>query len=157
MISPKSDKKNALFQNEQGFTMLEMLLSFMVFLLIASMLPLGMKIILTDRVTTDAVRQMEWEVASNQVKKEIRSAEQLTIQPDKLLLKMDGQFILYEKYGNNMRRRVNYLGHEILMQNLSSFHFEKIADGVELKAVDIDGTGYSVRIHQFYQTGGVVP
>lgn len=157
MISHKSYMKNVLPQNERGFTMVEMLLSVLLFLLIASMLPLGMKIILDNRTADTAVRRMEWEIFSSQVKKEIRSAQQLTVQPDKLLMKVDGQFILYEKYASSMRRRVNYQGHEILIQNLSSFSFAKIADGVEVRAKDVKGTDYSVRVHQFYQTGGVEP
>jgi competence protein ComGF len=152
-----SSKKNVLLQNERGFTMAEMLLSVLLFLLIASMLPLGMKIILDQRVAESMERQMEWEVFSSQVKREIRSAEQMTVQPDKLLMKVDEQIILYEKYANSMRRRVNYQGHEILMQNLSSFSFGKIADGVEIKARDLEGTDYCVRVHRFYPTGGVEP
>lgn len=157
MISLKRNSKNVPLQSERGFTMAEMLLSVMLFLLIASMLPLGMKIILDHRVADTAVRRMEWEVFSSQVKKEIRSAQQLTVQPDKLLMKVDGQIILYEKYASSMRRRVNYQGHEILMQNLSSFSFASISNGVEIKAKDLQGTEYSVRIHQFFQTGGVEP
>ena len=157
MISLKRNSKNVPLQSERGFTMAEMLLSVLLFLLIASMLPLGMKIILDNRVADTAVRRMEWEVFNSQAKKEIRSAQQLTVQPDKLLMKVDGQIILYEKYASSMRRRVNYQGHEILMQNLSSFSFGKIADGVEIKAKDFQGTQYSVRIHQFFQTGGVEP
>ncbi|MFT9600216.1 competence type IV pilus minor pilin ComGF [Mesobacillus sp.] len=149
--------KNVLPQSERGFTMVEMLLSVLLFLLIASMLPLGMKIILNYHAADTAVRKMEWEVFSSQVKKEVRSAQQLTVQPDKLLMKIDGQFILYDKYASSMRRRVNYQGHEILVQNLSSFSFGKIADGVEIKAKDVQGKDYSVRIHQFHQTGGVEP
>lgn len=157
MIFHKRNTKNVPLQSENGFTMLEMLLAVLLFMMIASMLPLGIKIILDQRVAETSVRKMEWEVFSSQVKKEIRSVQQLTTQPDKLLMKVDGQFILYEKYGASMRRRVNYQGHEILMQNLSSFSFRKIADGVEINAKDVQGKEYSVRIHQFYQTGGVEP
>lgn len=157
MISFGNNMKNVLPQSERGFTMVEMLLSVLLFFLIASMLPLGMKIILDQRVADITVRRMEWEVFSSQVKKEIRSAQQMTVQTDRLLMKVDGQYILYEKYGTSMRRRVNYLGHEILMQNLSSFSFGKIADGVEIKAKDVQGRDYSVRIQQFHQTGGVEP
>jgi competence protein ComGF len=157
MKVPDSIIKNVPSLNERGFTMLEMLLSLMMFLMIASMLPLGFGILLDDSVIEEGIRGMEWEVFSSQVKKEIRTAEQVTVQSDKLLLKVDGQFILYEKYASSMRRRVNYKGHEILFQNLSSFTFEQIADGVMISAVDSNRTYYSVRIHQFHQTGGVQP
>ena len=157
MIMLTSNKKSAPLQNERGFTMAEMLLSVLLFSLIASMLPLGMKVILEHRAADTLERKMEWEVFSSQVKREIRSAEQLTVQSDRLLMKIDKQIILYEKYASSMRRRVDFQGHEILMQNLSSFSFSKIADGVEIKARDLNGTDYSVRVHQFYQIGGVQP
>jgi competence protein ComGF len=149
--------KNAALLNDHAFTMLEMLLALSVFLLIASILPLGMKFILDGDVGESGIRRMEWEVFSSQVKKEIRSAEQLTIQPDKLLLKVDGKLIIYEKYSASMRRRVNYVGHEILVQRLASFSFEKIADGVEIRVTDLNGVQYSSRVYYFYQIGGVTP
>lgn len=157
MILLKNSKKNVLLQNERGFTMVEMLLSVMLFLMIASMLPLGIKIILDHRVAESLEMRMEWEVFSSQIKREIRSAQQMTVQPDKLLMKVDDQIILYEKYASSMRRRVNYQGHEILVQNLSSFSFGTIADGVEIKARDLQGTDYSVRVHLYDQIGGVEP
>lgn len=156
-IMLNSSKKSAHLQNDRGFTMAEMLLSVLLFSLIASMLPLGMKIILDHRAADSVERKMEWEVFSSQVKREIRSAQQLTVQPDKLLMKVDEQVILYEKYASSMRRRVDFQGHEILMQNLSSFSFSNMADGVEIKARDLNGTDYSVRVHQFYRIGGVQP
>ena len=137
-------KKNVLLQSERGFTMAEMLLSVMLFLMIASMLPLGMKIILDHRVAETLERKMEWEVFSSQVKREIRSAQQMTVQSDKLFMKIDEQTIVYEKYNSSMRRRVNFQGHEILVQNLSSFSFGKIADGVEIKARDLKIVFFSV-------------
>ncbi|MBT2677525.1 prepilin-type N-terminal cleavage/methylation domain-containing protein [Bacillus sp. ISL-35] len=155
MKATSNSRKSVPQLNELGFTMLEMLISLLVFLMIASMLPLGFRIILDDSVTEKGIRRMEWDVFSSQVKKEVRTAEQLTVQPDKLLMKVNGHFILYEKYASSMRRKVDYQGHEILMQNLSSFTFEVIADGVMIKAVGLDGTHYSVRVHQFFQTGGV--
>lgn len=137
--------------------MLEMLLSLMLFLVIASMLPIGMKIILDDRLTETGISRMEWAVFSSQIKKEIRTADQLTVQPDKLMMKVNGQTVLYERYASSMRRRVNYQGHELLIQNLSSFKFEKMIDGVLIEAVDLNGTDYYVTVRQFYQTGGVEP
>jgi competence protein ComGF len=155
--SNSNTTKNAALLNDHAFTMLEMLLAISAFLLIASILPLGMKFILEDDGADSGIRRMEWEVFSSQVKKEIRSAEQLTIQPDKLLLKVDGKLIIYEKYSASMRRRVNYDGHEILVQNLARFSFEKITDGVEIRATDLNGVQYSSRVHYFYQIGGVAP
>jgi competence protein ComGF len=143
--------------NNSGFTLIEMLLSLTMFLAIASLIPIGLRIILSDGVLETGIRRMEWQVFSEQVKKEIRSAEQLTISADKIVLKKNGTIILYEKYGSSIRRRVGYQGHEILIQNLASFQFEKIEEGVGILATDVNGDRHSTRVHYYMAKGEVIP
>ncbi|RSD27482.1 competence protein comGF [Mesobacillus subterraneus] len=145
--------KDVQTRNERGFTMLEMVISLAFFMIIVSMLPIGFSLLLNNSAAELGIRQMEWEVFSSQVKKEIRTAEQIMVQPDKLLLTVNGQTVLYEKYGSGIRRRVNYQGHEILVQSILTCSFQNIIDGVEITAVDLNGKTRSVRVHQFYQTG----
>jgi competence protein ComGF len=143
--------------NNRGFTMLEMLLSILAFIVIASMLPGIMKAIFDEGFLESGIRRMEWEVFSSQIKKEIRSADQYTVSQDKIMLEKDGKIILYEKYGTSMRRRVDFQGHEILMQNLSWFYFKKIREGFEVSASDLNGTEYSIRVQNIIQAGEVSP
>jgi competence protein ComGF len=152
-----SKKANVPLVNDQGFTLIEMILSLFIFLVIVSMLPIGVRTVLDEGVFESGIRRMEWEVFSSQVKKDIRTADQITILVDKLLLKKNGKIILYEKYGSNMRRRVDYQGHEIMIQNLSGFQFGEIKEGVEIMATDLNGDLYTVRVHNHFQAGGVAP
>jgi competence protein ComGF len=85
---------------------------------------------------------MEWEVFTSQIKKEIRMSTSITVLNQTLLLQKDGQTIFYEKYGTNLRRRVDYKGHEILLQNVGTFQFEKIGNGIRVKLVDKYGHEY---------------
>lgn len=141
--------------NDRGFTLVEMLLALIVFLMIASAFPLAIKIILNERVNASGIQRMEWEIFSSQVKKEMRSADQMTVSTDKILLKSGSNTIIYDKYGANIRRRVNFKGYEILMQNLSSFQFKRIPEGVEISATDTQGKRYITRIQNFIKIGEV--
>lgn len=157
LLKIKRTIQNVPLWNNKGFTMLEMLLSLLAFIVIASMLPVVMKTILDDGFLESGIRRMEWEVFTTQIKKEVRSSEQCTVSQDKIMLERDGKIILYEKYGTNMRRRVDFQGHEILMQNLSWFQFKKIREGFEINATDLNGNRYSVRVQNFVQAGEVSP
>lgn len=157
MVRTKKIEKNVPLLNNRGYTLLEMLISLMILMTIASILPIGMGTILNDGVFESGIQRMEWDVFSSQVKKEIRTADEMTVRADKILLRKDGKVILYEKYGTNMRRRVDYQGHEILIQNLSSFQFEKIPMGVQIIATDVNGDMFSARAHNFIQIGEVTP
>lgn len=153
----KKTSKNVHLLNDSGYTLLEMLIAMMILLVIASILPIGLRIIQNEGVFVSGIQRMEWEVFSSQVKKEIRAADEMTVRTDRILLRKNGKVILYEKYGTNMRRRVDYQGHEILIQNLSSFQFEKIPMGVQIIATDLNGELFSARAHNFIQIGEVTP
>lgn len=157
LVRIKKRMRNVLLLNDRGFTLLEMLLSLLTFIMIASVLPIGIRTILDDGIIEGGLHRMEWEVFSSQVKKEVRSADQMTVSPDKILMKIDGKIILYEKYGTNIRRRVDFQGHEILMQNLSDFRFKRVQEGFELTASDIKGIQHSATFQNFIQVGEVSP
>lgn len=137
--------------NEGGFTLIEMLFAFTIFLTIVSFFPLITRIILQDDDIESRIQRMEWEVFISQIKKEIRTSNKITVANQKLFLEKDGQVITYEKYGTNIRRRVNNTGHEILIQNVSFFKFEKIINGVYVSVTDKFGQEYIENIRAFIQ------
>lgn len=130
-------------RNEQGFTLVEMLIALMAFSMIMSFLPLGIKSVLSHKVIDQGIQRMEWEVFYSQMKKEIRLATEITVLEDKLLLKRNTDTILYEKYESNLRRRVNYTGHEILLQNVASVQFKKLSTGFDITVTDLNGIEYA--------------
>lgn len=141
--------KNAKYLNESGFTLLEMLFAFSIFLIIVSLLPLSYRIILEDKMIESRIQRLEWEVFISQIKKEVRTSSKVTVFNQVLVLEKDGQTIIYERYGTNIRRRVDSKGHEILLQNVSSFKFEKMINGVCLYVTDKYGYEYLVRFRAF--------
>ena len=143
--------KNVKYLNEAGFTLVEMLLAFSIFLTLVSFLPLISRIMLQDQLLENRIQRMEWEVFSAQIKKEIRVSKKITVNNQLLLLEKDGQTISYEKYGTNIRRRVDFKGHEILLQRVSNFRFENIINGVRVYVVDQYGNVYWEEIYAYIQ------
>lgn len=123
------------YRNNYGFTFVEMIIAFSVFLLIISFFPIGLRFIYQDEFVEDSLQSMEWEVFQAQLKKEIRMSEDVTVGSNKLTLRKNEQTILYEKYGASIRRRVDFKGHEIVMQNVKSVAFEKLMKGVQIVVV----------------------
>nr|WP_274855758.1 competence type IV pilus minor pilin ComGF [Bacillus methanolicus] len=137
--------------NNKGYTMLEMLFAFSIFCLIVSFVPIFFKIVIHEESLNRRLAMMEWEVFVSQVKKEIRMSDRLQISGSKLFLEKDGKLILYEMYGENLRRRVDFLGHEILLQQVQSIHFQKLQNGVQITVTDKGGTEKTTAILSFIE------
>lgn len=135
--------------NNKGFTMLEMLYAFSIFLLVVSFFPLIFKYFMGNDQLEARLKRMEWHVFVNQIKKELRLAEEIIVSDNRLVFTKHGQLILYEKHGTNLRRRVDFKGHEIVLQQVDSFQFSPIRDGVKLTLTDHYDQKYSVLLYSF--------
>ena len=109
-------RRSVRYFSDNGFTMLEMLFSFSIFLLIVSFLTVGLNFLFQDWKMEARTQRLEWHVFINQLKKEIRLADAANIKAGSIVLTIDGKSVLYEKYGSNLRRRVDMKGHEIVLQ-----------------------------------------
>jgi competence protein ComGF len=145
-MSTQTYKKNVNVLNNRGFTLVEMLLAFSIFSLIVSFLPLMLPIIIDERPLDERIQRLEWEVFISQIKKEIRMGQRVTVLNQRIQLEMDGQIIIYEKYGSNLRRRVDGKGHEILIQKVEDFRFEKLVNGILVTITDTYGHQYREEI-----------
>jgi competence protein ComGF len=137
----------------KGFTLTEALLALVAFCMMATLTPVAYQLL--QRVDNMNVRmqEMQWEVFSSQIKKEIRMSQRINAQSNKLLLTKDTDTILYELSGTNVRRRLNYTGNETLLQNIKSIRFEGIKNGTLINAQDIWNNYYSVSVRAYIQTG----
>ncbi|WP_264738537.1 competence type IV pilus minor pilin ComGF [Cytobacillus firmus] len=129
-------KKSVKYFNNNGFTMLEMLFAFSIFLMIVSFLPISFNFLFQDWKMEARTQRLEWHVFINQLKKEIRLADTADISPVSILLTIDGKSVIYEKYGSNLRRRVDMKGHEIVLQKLDAITFSSFNGGVEINVSD---------------------
>ncbi|MBX9973009.1 prepilin-type N-terminal cleavage/methylation domain-containing protein [Cytobacillus firmus] len=129
-------KKSVKYFNNNGFTMLEMLFAFSIFLMIVSFLPVSFNFLFQDWKMEARTQRLEWHVFINQLKKEIRLADTANISPVSIVLTIDGKSVIYEKYGSNLRRRVDMKGHEIVLQKLDAITFSTFNGGVEINVSD---------------------
>lgn len=130
--------------NDKAFTLIEVLLAFLIFTIIIFIMTPMFQIMLNPEDSQADLQPMEWEVFCSQIKKEIRLSSRAEVVSGRLILTKDTETIQYEKYGTNLRRRVNSTGHEILLQNISQYSFSILNNAVKVTAKDIWGKEYSV-------------
>lgn len=87
-----------------------------------------------------------------QMKQEVRSSKAQDVMGNKLyLLLSDEQLSSFEQYENKVRRRVNGMGHEVILQNISEFGVEKDGSVIVINITDKAGTTFSRRFHPFFR------
>lgn len=138
--------KNAALRNNHGFTLVEMLVAFSIFTVIISFVPVMLSTLNREQPIEQKLQRLEWEIFISQIKKEIRMSQWVTITPQRLQLEKDGEMIIYERYGTNLRRRVDNKGHEILLQQVQQFQFERLLNGVLVTVTDVNGYEYREEI-----------
>lgn len=144
-------QKLVLLQNEQAFTLLEVLFAFLIFTTIIFFLTPVLQVLLNHSDSQERLQEMEWQVFCSQIKKEIRMSSNVEVLSGKLVLTNQNEKVYYEKYTQNLRRRVNSTGHEVALQNVSSVNFIRENNAVKIVITDIWGNEYSTRIHSFIQ------
>ncbi|MFE8702493.1 competence type IV pilus minor pilin ComGF [Cytobacillus sp. FJAT-54145] len=135
--------------NSKGFTMLEMLFSFSIFCLVSSFIPITFQLVLDHDSVHTRIQKMEWEVFVYQLSKEIQMSEHTNISNNKLELSIGGETISYEKYGSNIRRLVDYRGHEIVLQNVKGSQFNQTGQTIHINVMDTFNQSHEVNIFTY--------
>ncbi|MDQ6599634.1 competence type IV pilus minor pilin ComGF [Bacillus salipaludis] len=142
-------QKFAVCKNEKAFTLIESLFALAIFsILVFFMAPL-MQIVLNSKATQGEDQPLEWEVFSSQLKREVRSYMKVGVLSGRLFLTKDAETVQYERYGTNLRRRVNSTGNEIVLQNVSEVVFVLLNNAVKVTVKDTWGKQYSNVIYSF--------
>jgi competence protein ComGF len=144
-----------LFKNEQAFTLLEVLFAFSIFTTIIFFLTPVLQMLLNNNDSQERLQEMEWQVFCSQIKKEIRVSSKVEVLSGKLVLTNNNETVYYEKFNQNLRRRVNLTGHEIALQNVSSVDFIRENRAVKIVVTDIWGNEYSTHVYSFFQWAAV--
>ncbi|WP_078413749.1 competence type IV pilus minor pilin ComGF [Priestia abyssalis] len=141
-------------KKEAGYTLLEMLISFSLFLMMMSFVPIIIKMTKEHQETSVSLSTLEWDLFVQQLTSEIRTGHQVECSHQKLTFVNDShQTVTYEKYGNMIRRRVNGNGHEVALQNISSAQFIKVHQGVLIQIKDLESRLYAERMSLFNREG----
>lgn len=145
----------ATFLNNQGFTLIEMLLSFSIYCMLASFLPFVFSIILNMAHVTDRSQQLEFELFISQLNTELQGCEYVQVKNGKLYMQSIGELVTYEKYGPNIRRLVQFRGHEIVLQNIKSVTFIQNQSNITILVVGNNNNVYEDQLFPFLQVVGV--
>jgi competence protein ComGF len=139
------------YPNEKAFTLLEVLFAFSIFTTIVFFMFPVFQIILDDKDSNGRLQNMEWDVFCSQIKKEIHISSKAEVISGNLVLTLNNEKFLYEKYGTNIRKRVNSTGHETLLQNVSVVTFTRINNSVKITVKDVWEREYSVVVHSYIE------
>lgn len=141
-------------KKEAGYTLLEMLISFSLFLMMMSFVPIIIKMTKEHQETSVSLSTLEWDLFVQQLTSELRAGHQVECSDQKLTFVNDyDQMISYEKYGNMIRRRVDGAGHDVALQNISSVQFIKVPQGVLIQIKDLEKRLYAERMSLFNREG----
>jgi competence protein ComGF len=135
--------------NEHAFTLVEMLFSFLVFTIIIFFISPLLGVMVQHNAPSIRLQEMEWDVFSSQIKKEIRMSTKGQVVSNRLILTEDGGSISFEKYENILRRRVNNTGHEVLLQNVAEVNFTLLPNMVRVDVKDLNHREYLLNVPTF--------
>jgi competence protein ComGF len=107
--------------------------------------------ILDNKDSNGRLQNMEWDIFCSQIKKEIRISSKAEVISGNLVLTLNNEKISYEKYGSNIRRRVNSTGHETILQNVSLVTFSRINNSVDIIVKDVWGKEYNVVVQSYIE------
>ncbi|MDP4162831.1 MAG: competence type IV pilus minor pilin ComGF [Bacillota bacterium] len=145
-------KKNSVNSfNHNGFTLIEALAALSVFLLIVFFMAPVFQIIMNNNDLKLKNQQMEWDVFCSQMKKEVRMGTKADVLNNSLFLTNGPDTIIYEKNGSNLRRRVNYTGNEIILQNVKEVVFTPLKNAIKVNVIDLMGKEYEVIVYSFIE------
>ncbi|SDY55277.1 competence protein ComGF [Evansella caseinilytica] len=127
-------------KSSAGMTMLELLISFAIFMIISSMVPLVFSCLTKPDVQT--ISHEEQTLFFFQLQLDFRSSSDFWTNEQGTILfftrPADGAVIQYELYQDKVRRRVNNAGHEVFLQRVNDFQVQAEAFGI---SVEISGKG----------------
>lgn len=143
----RGQNKSKLFvtlQNKRGFTLIELLVSLSIFLAISSLILQMLTNVHTSLRTDVGINPKEWEIFLNQFKRQVYLSTDQKVSGNKLFLSVkNNEIVLFEQFGDKLRRRVNGTGHDVVLQNVSRFSVKKEGKLIVIEVTDKGGKLYT--------------
>ncbi|SFC49691.1 competence protein ComGF [Bacillus sp. 491mf] len=132
-----------MLKNKQaGFTLLEVMICFLFLSVFFLLLP-RLQVLFIEPPYPKQITNWEWNVFLEQVQIEFRDVEEGNNGEGKLFFKTKaGEHITYVKSGNNIVRKVNGAGHEVLLQKVEDISYQLTAHTLMICVRDINGKVY---------------
>ena len=142
-----------LYKREQGFTLIEILLSILIVIIIAHLILQTMLVLVPQTQKAKGINSREWELFLMNVKREIKSGESVQVSSNKLaiLTSFPEEVTSIHRYKNLIRRQVDFKGHEVLLHNVKSLHVEQKDYYIKMTVIDLNDQIFSANL--FYYNG----
>lgn len=144
-------KWSVMQRKDNGFTMVEMLISLVIFMMLSILVT---QIFLTVRENfskKDQLHLKEWEIFSAQLKSEIRNSKDQSVLDNKLYIMTRGSIVTIEHYKNIVRRQVDGMGHEIMLQNVADFNVKQDDSVISIQVTDNRGLLFTRKFHPYFK------
>ncbi|WP_338036898.1 competence type IV pilus minor pilin ComGF [Metabacillus litoralis] len=140
----KTNRFASPFHNEKGFTLLNLLYSFVIYALIISSLTMILTFLVTNSQYSKDLKPYEWELFIIQLHQEMKNSVNWTVNNNELLFEnKQGQLISISKYNQLIRRQVYGMGHEILLMKIGTLNFEQQQEGIKMTVSSQAGKEYT--------------
>jgi competence protein ComGF len=125
--------------NQDGFTLVESILTMMAAAMILSFYPLIIQAFKQmDHAFMPEVNY-EWNLFLIEMRQEIMNSTGCTAGGTHLTLTVNGESVTYEQYANSVRRRVENSGHEVVLQKVETVSFIPDPTGFNVLVTFQDG------------------
>ncbi|MEH6940377.1 competence type IV pilus minor pilin ComGF [Bacillus sp. JJ722] len=131
-----------MLKQERGFTLIEMLLSLVTFIIMATLLLQIVLVVQPVRPTSKVLNHMEWEIFLNNLKREVRRGDNTTVSEKRMYISNSNSITTIEQYGIMLRRRVDFSGHEVMLHNVKNFTVSKIDQMITVHVTDTSDNDY---------------
>ncbi len=151
MNAQRKEKSVRTFQNENGFTLIESLLSLVIFMVIISITTSSLSAFVKRNHKQGSLNHLEWDNFINEIQEEANTSSNQTVYSELLIFENSYEVpSSYQKYGDIVRRQVLGVGHEIVLQNISKIIFKKNGKNqITVKVVDLNGNIFEKNIRLF--------
>jgi competence protein ComGF len=150
----KSEKKQGVWWNSNGFTLIESLIVLMVFSACAASMPLLYEG--ADRIikAAKAEKNIEWELFIIQLRNEMHMSSNWHLSETKLTYSTTGSndvIVSISQYRDKIRRQVQGQGHEVLLQNVKTASFSSKGGKVYIHVTFSNGEQEGASMYPFYK------
>lgn len=131
-------------KKQAGFTLLEVMIAFVIFLMIASLTPQFFKLI---SFQPKLLQRAETGIFFQQLAIDVHQSANIEVKNNTVYLQQSqDRTVTYAYFYNRIRRQVNNSGQEIVLQNIVAIQFSKWKNGIDVTVTDIYNQNHERRV-----------
>lgn len=139
-------------QNEDGFTLVEVLIAVSITSISVLLLSFFVDQSVRLKKEVESDRQIEWHLFLNQIEYDLKDSTLVNVGSERFVVERtnnDGiiEKVTYEKYFRIFRRRVGDEGHQPMLTKIETIQLEKKDDQLWVTVLFQNGETYTARLH----------